>query len=288
MSETRIITGHTGIMFIVADPIEHVKTPQRLNEFMARRGYDAVLVPLHARASDLAQLITGLRGVHNLLGLIVTVPHKISILDYCDELDPTALRVGAANVVQRRPDGLFVGANFDGKGFLQSIEDAFGPAKGHSVYIAGAGGVARSIAFSFAQAGASRIAIFNRSKDKAAALIDALLRDYPGIEIGVGGSEPDGFDIAVNATSLGLKSSDPLPFTIDKLAATTLVGEVVMEPLRTKLVAAAQMRGMRVVTGEVMLEHQLEQIVSFLGPRQVNGSAAPTSALAFETSGETR
>lgn len=76
------ISGHTRLFGILADPIHHVKTPQRMNEHFARLGFDGVCVPFHARPAELAQVVQGLRLLQNLGGFIVTMPHKTAILTW--------------------------------------------------------------------------------------------------------------------------------------------------------------------------------------------------------------
>src|SRR3546814_13830023 len=79
------ITGETKLFGILADPIHHVKTPQRMNEYFARAGYDGVLVPFHARPDNLATVLEGLRRMENLVGIIVTVMNQMAIPELCDE-----------------------------------------------------------------------------------------------------------------------------------------------------------------------------------------------------------
>jgi len=133
------------------------------------------------------------------------------------------------------------------------------------VHVAGAGGVARAIAFAVAQADAARLSIHNRSDDKAAALLDAVKQAFPNVATERAGTRPSACDIAINATSLGLKADDVLPFDVDALPPTAAVAEVVMNPLMTPLLVRAQARGLRIVKGNAMLEHQLAAWVRFLG-----------------------
>ena len=77
------ITGSTTVFAIAADPIAHVRTPQRLNALLRERGVDGVMVPFHVRAAALPALFAGLRGLANLGGIVVTVPHKESAAALC-------------------------------------------------------------------------------------------------------------------------------------------------------------------------------------------------------------
>lgn len=262
-----MISGHTKLFFLLADPVAHVRTPQKFNDHLARAGIDAVCVALHVPAGQLATVVGALREVRNLSGIIVTIPHKIAIIAHCDDLHDSARLVGAVNIVRREHDGRLVGGNFDGAGFVSALEAAVGPLRGRSVYIAGAGGVARAIAFCVARAGAGRLAIYNRSAAKADALLGAVSSAFPAVATERGEKAPGACDVAINGTSLGLEPGDPLPFDIDTLPAGAAVAEVVMQPLMTALLERAQARGLRIVTGDGMLDHQLAAWVEFIGER---------------------
>ena len=93
--------------------------------------------------------------------IIVTVPHKIAMVELCDALEPSARLMGAVNIVRRERDGKLLGANFDGAGLAMALESELGSLAGRHVHVAGAGGVARAIAFALAQAGVARLAIDN-------------------------------------------------------------------------------------------------------------------------------
>jgi shikimate dehydrogenase len=187
------------------------------------------------------------------------------MVELCDELHPSARLMGAVNIARRDGSGRLVGANFDGAGMASALEAELGPLAGRRVYLAGAGGVARAIAFALAQAAVAHLAIHNRSKATADALIDAVRQSFPGVAVVRGDDRPSDFDIAINGTSLGLKQGDPLPFAVDALPATAAVAEVVMNPPMTPLLLRAQSRGLRIVKGDAMLHCQLAAWVNFLG-----------------------
>lgn len=272
------ITGRTKLFCIVADPIEHVRTPQMFNAHLEAVGIDAVLVPVHVTSDKLPLLVSGLRRCENLLGIVVTLPHKIAVVDLCDELHSTAGLIGAANILRRGPDGRLTGANFDGIGFLRSLEEVVTSVQGKSVYLAGAGGVARAIAFGLAGAGVSRLSIYNRSSERAIELLGAVGKHYPDVSTTLADRTPEGFDIAINATLLGLRTDDPLPFSVDALPPHAMVADVVMEPIMTPLLKAARRRGLNILTGDAMLRFQLGLWVEFIeggptAPALSNGAA---------------
>jgi len=270
-----MISGHTQLCCLLADPVEHVRTPQMFNAYLETRGADAVVVPLHVPRDELRRVVEALRGVRNLRAIIVTLPHKIAIVELCDALHESAQRVGAVNLVRRDPGGRLVGANFDGVGFVAALEAGVGPVAGRSVFMAGAGGVARAIVFELARAGASRIALCNRSQQKGEELLRSVTQAYPATAAACVAAPPDDCDIAINATSLGLRPDDALPFSVDALPAHAAVAEVVMQPLMTRLLRAAQARGLRIVPGDGMLTAQLPFWMDFVGfERSRAGDAA--------------
>lgn len=265
MSQSFEVDGHTRIACIVADPIAHVKTPSRLNGFLHRHRVNGIVVPAHVHPEDLAGVVDGLRHIRSLAGIIVTVPHKIAIMQFCDGLDESARIAGAVNVIRRTAAGQLIGANYDGVGFVRSVIDRIGSVEGRSIYMFGAGGVGRAIAFAFAKAGVCRLAIHNRTAGKASDLAAAVQHAFPQVEVGVAGTRPENFDVALNASTVGLHREDGAPFALDGLSKDCLVADVIMQPLITPLLAEAQRRGNPVCTGEGMLEHQLESFARFLG-----------------------
>jgi shikimate dehydrogenase len=260
-----MITGRTLIYGIIADPIAQVRTPEVLNRFFAERQVDAVVVPLHLAAADLAAAWPAFRRLRNLGGLIVTVPHKAAVLDLCDEIGEAARLVGAANAVRREADGRMVCEMFDGRGFLGGLRaEGIDPA-GRRVLLAGAGGAARAIAFALAGAGCARLTVANRTASKAEDLADRVRRAFPGCEAVAAPADPSGHDLIVNATSLGLRPDDPLPLDVERLRPEMTVAEVVMKPEQTALLAAAKVRGCRLHLGRHMLDAQVRLLADFLG-----------------------
>ncbi|SDE99917.1 shikimate dehydrogenase family protein [Limimaricola pyoseonensis] len=266
-----MISGTTRLFAILADPVGHVRTPQALNARFAEAGQDAVLVPCEVGPDALEETVRGLRNVRNLGGLVVTVPHKTEIARHCNALSERARLAGAVNVVRREADGRLFGDLLDGAGFVAGLSAAEVELEGRSVFLAGAGGAASAIAFALAEAGAARLTVANRSEAKARALLQRLQSAFPAVAVEAG-HDPQRHDIAVNATSLGLKPDDPLPFDPADLSPGTLVAEVIMQPEETPLLAAAAARGLPTHLGRMMLEGQLRQMMAFLLP-EAEGAA---------------
>ena len=259
------ITGKTRLYGIVADPITQVKTPQTMHRLFEKRGTDGVLVPMHVAPQALAAFVQGLRGVLNFGGMIATVPHKTAMVSLCDEITPAARLVGAVNIVRRNEDGSFSGDILDGEGFVAGLRRHEIEPAGMRVYLCGAGGAAQAIAFALAQAGVAQLDIYNRTMSKAQQIIERLSAVYPGIPMSAVTSNPAGYDLVVNATSLGMQESDAPPFDFGGLSPEQTVADIIMTPALTPLLAAAQAKGCRIQYGLPMLECQIELMADFMG-----------------------
>jgi shikimate dehydrogenase len=258
------ISGATKIFGIIADPIQHVQTPQVFNDFLRTRGVDGVLVPLHISKDDFAGCIDGLRRMRNLGGLIVTVPHKVRMIGMCDEVTERARRIEAVNVVRREHDCRLVADMLDGEGFVSGLRQGGIEPAGKRVYLAGAGGAAKAIAFALAEARVRHLTVANRTTSKAQGLCERIREYYPDLRVDVGTDVPYDHDLLVNATSLGLRTSDPLPFDVSRLTPSSTVAEIIMKPAETPLMAVARSKGCRVHPGLPMLQSQIALLADFL------------------------
>lgn len=259
------INGNTRLFAILADPIDQVKTPQAINALLQARGLNGIMVPMHVAASSLQRSLEALRHVQNLGGFIVTVPHKQAVASLCDEVSAAARTVGAVNVVRRETDGRLVGDILDGEGFVAGLRAHGIEPAGMRVFLAGAGGAANAIAFALAQSGVAQLGIHNRTAAKVADMRGRLQAAYPATAVVPVGPEPQGFDLVVNATSLGMAATDPLPLDADSLRSSQVVAEIIMQPAVTPLIAIAQARGCRVHLGAPMLECQVDLMARFMG-----------------------
>ena len=209
---------------------------------------------------DLEAAMKGLRAF-NMRGVNLTIPHKVAVLPYLDEIKPAAALMGAVNTVVRVGDRL-VGENTDGKGFMTALtQDAGVDPAGKNVVVLGAGGAARSITVELALAGAARLTVVNRSPDRGRELVDLLSANTPARAdlVAWSGSYaiPTGTDIVVNATSIGLfpNSHERPDVAYESIAPGLVVCDVIHTPM-TPFLEEAQRRGAQVVDGLGMLVYQ--------------------------------
>ncbi len=260
------INGKTRFYGLFADPVGHLRTPGVLNEHLDSRGADAVVLPLHVAPEHLAEAVGGIRLIRNFPGFMVSIPHKSAVAELCDELLPNARACGVVNAVRIDKDGRLIGETFDGLGMVKSIEMQRVLNSDIRVLLVGAGGVGRSIAVAIALAGVGYLAIANRTLSKADELAGTVRRAAPDCGVKSDSSfDPEGFDIVVNATSLGLNGQGPMPVEVSRISKPALVAEVVMVPEITPMLHSAQEQGLAVVRGSEMLTQQIEILADFFG-----------------------
>ncbi|MBS0610270.1 MAG: shikimate dehydrogenase [Proteobacteria bacterium] len=258
------IDGKTRVVGIVADPIAHVRTPQLFNVAMERQGLNAICVPLHVKAPQLAALLAGLAGCRNFAGLVVTIPHKEAVVAHCGELSPAARLVGAANVVRWDSSrGHWLGGNLDGDGFVAGLKQCGHSLTGKRVLLLGVGGAGKAIAYAVGREHPAELVLHNRTTARAQEAVQRLAPALPGLALRTGLADATGFDVVINATALGLQDGDPAPLPVETLRPGMLVCEAVMRD--TPLLDAARACGAHAHAGQHMLEGQLTEIARFFG-----------------------
>lgn len=259
----RLLSGRTRVVGVFGDPVEHSLSPAMQNAALAALGLDWVYVPFHVKPAELPTAVRAIVSL-GLVGVNVTVPHKVAVMDLLDEVDEEARLIGAVNTIVNR-DGRLVGYNTDGLGFLQSLEEQAGrDPRGAEILVLGAGGAAQAIACSMAMRGAARVTIANRSLAKAQALAERI-RPYAPAEWTSLSTDDPAFlkalrraEIIVHTTTVGMHPHDDQPPIVpaELLEPSALVCDIVYRPRETTLIQAARARGCPVLTGEGMLAYQ--------------------------------
>ena len=274
-----MISGKTTLIAHLGFPTEAFKAPMIYNPWFDSKGIDAVVVPMGVRPADYATSLKAIFRFSNLRGALVTMPHKVATNALVDELTPTARIAGASNAILLRPDGSLLGDQFDGAGFVRGVQRKGLQLAGRSVLVSGNGGVGCAIAASLAAAGVARMALYDGVDAASRALAARLREHYPALAVSTGSNDPAGFDLIVNATPLGMKEDDPLPFDMARVAPSTFVGEVVMKQAMTPLLRAAEARGCAFQMGTDMLFEMIPAYLEFFG----FGSATPEELRAVAT-----
>ena len=260
-----MISGTTTLIAHVGYPTHSFKSPLIYNPWFEKNGIDAVVVPMGVKAEEYPEFFKYLFKLTNIRGALITMPHKVTTIRLVDEITPTVQIAGAANAVLLRDDGTLLGDQFDGAGFVRGVERKGFPLAGKRALVVGNGGVGSAIAASIAAAGVSALGLFDPDKESSEALAARIDEHYPQIRIDTGSSDPQGYDIVVNATPLGMNDGDPLPMDVDRISPDTFVGEVVMKQQITPFLQAAKDKGCRIQVGTDMLFEQIPAYLEFFG-----------------------
>lgn len=257
-----MISGRTRLIAHIGVPTYAFKASLIYNPWFDANGIDAAVVPLGIGPEDFATGLPLVFRMSNVDGALITMPHKVAVLDLVDEVRPAAAIAGSANAV-RLIDGRLVADMFDGQGFVRGMQRRGRSAAGASALVVGNGGVGCAIAASLAAAGASSLTVVDPRQEAQNGLAARLRAHYPDLHVATGSNDPAGHDIVVNATPLGMKEGDPMPLDVDRLQPGQFVGEVVMAQQITPFLAAAQAAGCATQVGTDMLFEQIPAYLEF-------------------------
>ena len=262
------ITGKTKVLGIIGYPVAHSLSPLMQNAALKALGLDYIYVPFAVEPQNLSIAVNGMRalGVH---GFNVSIPHKTAIIPLLDRVSPEAELSGAVNTVCRE-DGLFVGYNTDGTGFIKSLADdlGFNPDSA-KILILGAGGAARGAVAALCEAGVTKIIVANRTREKGAALIDSFRESYSQVQFALSSQDTGELseylqeaNLIVNTTSVGMNGSSFTGLDVNAFLRDAKVYDMVYSPPETPLLVAARGRNLACCNGLGMLAAQGEAAFS--------------------------
>lgn len=258
MEKIRTIDSHTILYGVFGDPIRHSRSPIMLNRAFKEAGINAVYAAFHVRPDELGDAVRGIRAL-GYRGINVTIPHKVEVMQYLDEIDEGASIVGAVNTIVNEA-GKLIGYNTDGIGYVRSLKEETGiELKGKSVLLLGAGGAARGVAYALAKEGAGRIYIANRTKERALELADTINSYTEAIGLGMDelGHVVDEVQFVLNTTSAGMHPHvEELPLPLELLRSHHLVSDLIYNPRITRFLREAEARGARIHGGLGMFIYQ--------------------------------
>jgi shikimate dehydrogenase len=240
-------------------PVAENPTQAMIEAAYRHHNLDWRYLTIEVAPADLKAAVEGARAM-GFRGFNCTIPHKVAVIEHLDGLGESASLMEAVNCVVPR-DGKLIGENTDGKGFVQSLKELTDPA-GKKIVMFGAGGAARAIGVEVALAGATQVTVVNRSVERGEGLVK-LLNERTDIEAGFVPWEgpfsiPEGTDVVINATSIGLFPDVDARLEIDfaTLASSMVVADVIPNPPETHLVKTAREKGCPTIDGLGMLVNQ--------------------------------
>ena len=242
---------------VIGHPIAHSRSPLLHKHWLRTYGIQGDYVPLHVSEHDLETVLRAL-PLMGFVGVNITIPHKVAVMDIVDHISDRAILIGAANTLIFRADGKIHADNTDGYGFIANLkQNAPGwQANAGPAAVLGAGGAARAVITSLIEMGTTEILLSNRTRPKADALKSEFGSKVHVIDWVQAGNMMEEATTVVNTTSLGMTGAAEFRVPLDGLHPGTVVTDLVYTPLRTRLLTEAQAAGCITVDGLGMLLHQ--------------------------------
>lgn len=254
------ITPSTQVCALIGNPVAHSMSPAIHNRAFAELGLDYVYVAF--RVEDVGGAVAGMRALDNFRGMSVTIPHKVSIIERLDEVAEVDRRIGSVNTVVK-DGGRLKGFGSDGPGARQALIDAGVTLAGKQVTILGSGGAARAIAFTLVEAKPAALVLLGIIEPE----LQALTRDLAaktGAKVSCALLEPKTLEahlansqVLIHCTPVGMHpdtGASAVPKSL--LHRDLVVMDIVYNPLRTKLLADAEERGLKTISGVEMFVNQ--------------------------------
>ncbi len=268
----------TRICAVYGFPVRHSASPAMQNAGIAALGLNWLYLACETPPQHLPVALDGAAAMR-FVGVNLTVPHKTLALDCVDYIDPEAQRLGAINTVRFETldsvSGDWVGLgqlerwpeddspvrargfNTDGFGLMKALEEELNwTPTGQTAVLIGVGGAGRAAGLTLAKEGLKRLYIVNRTEEKARDLAESIRLEFPLVETAIGYPEPGNqVDLVLNATSLGLKAGDPMPWDASALKPeqTRLAFDMIYRPAETLFLKSMKAAGVKTANGVGML-----------------------------------
>lgn len=272
-----MINGSTKKVGVMGWPISHTLSPLIHNAAFAAAGLNYAYLPCAVKPEELDRAVAGLSAL-GFAGMNVTIPHKVNVMQYLDEIEPSARMTGAVNTIVVR-EGRLIGCNTDAEGFIASLKAQGVAVQGGNALLLGAGGAARAVVCGLVSHGIRALTVAARDKQKA---VD-FIADFQALAPinGVSFSDQDytqalaAADLVINCTPIGMSPEidETPPLDWQALRSEAVVCDLVYNPLETRLLAEARQRGHKTVGGLGMLIEQgaiaFEKWTGVQAPREI-------------------
>jgi shikimate dehydrogenase len=271
MQERTSINPQTRVYALIGNPVSHSMSPTIHNAAFMELNLDCIYVAF--QVEDVKSALAGMRGLDNFRGMSVTIPHKIEVMQYVDEIPDVDRYIGSINTVVKE-DGKLIGFNTDGPGALKAIVDGGVELAGKNVLMLGAGGAARAIAFTLAQKGKiGKLVLLDINEEFLSQLTGDLKSGTDAVIVG-GALNPAAVaeqmasaDLIINCTPVGMHPNEDASLVDEVLFRPgQVVFDVVYNPLETKMLRQAKGKGLKVIQGvEMFINQAILQFERFAG-----------------------
>jgi len=241
---------------VIGDPIDHSLSPNIHNAAFRHLKLDHTYIAYKIPAGELSAGIEALKAI-KIAGFNVTIPHKIEMMKFLDEMDTTCKVIGAVNTVLNE-DGKLKGYNTDMIGFLDPIKKKNLIIKDSQVLLLGAGGAARAIVTAMVKEKAGKITIVNRTLENANKLAEFAKKiggDVDIVSIHEANKLITDYKFIINSTSIGMRN-EPSPISTENISKDSIVYDIVYQPINTDLIKKSKENGATIIYGYEMLLSQ--------------------------------
>jgi len=271
MQERTSISPQTKVYALIGNPVSHSMSPAIHNAAFMALNLDCIYVAF--KVEDVKNALAGMRALDNFRGMSVTIPHKIEVMQYVDEIPDVDRHIGSINTVVKE-GGKLIGFGTDGPGALKAIRDADVELADKNLLMLGAGGAARAIAFTLAQKGdIGKLVLLDINEEFLSGLTGDLKRGTDATIVS-GALNPEAIeehmtstDLIINCTPVGMHPNEDSTLVPDNLFRPGhVVFDVVYNPLETKLLRQARAKGLKVIPGvEMFINQAILQFERFAG-----------------------
>lgn len=257
------INSETSLYCLVGNPVSKSLSPDIHNKVFELEDINSIYMTFNIKSEELKSFMSSIKTL-NIKGVNVTIPHKIDIIKYLDEVDEYAAKLNAVNTIKNE-NGKLKGYNTDGLGFIKALKDRNIELKEKKCLVIGAGGASRAICHILASNKIKQLTIANRTKEKAVKLKEELkvfykdiiikTYDYNSAEI-----YTENNDIYINTTNVGMyPNEEQSPIEVEKIKNKAVFYDVVYKPLQTKFLKDAKLNKHETIQGiEMLLNQALE------------------------------
>lgn len=243
---------------VIGNPISHSLSPHMHNHWYSHYGLNHHYHAFHVKKDDLPETLQAFKTL-DIQGFNITIPHKVAVLPYLDELDDEARMLGAVNTVVNK-DGKLIGYNTDGLGFQRSLLDKI-PAEHpiSKVLIIGGGGAARAIGLTLAKHTSEQVDYTNRTFSKAESISLETRKYKPSSALSKNDAEQQlgNYSLIINCTPMGMNpKEDPVPLELKEINSGTVCADIIYKPLFTPWLEQAKKKRCRIINGLPMLIYQ--------------------------------
>ena len=246
----------TNTYAVIGDPIDHSLSPNIHNAAFRHLELDHTYIAYKIPTGELAAGIDALKAI-KIAGFNVTIPHKIEMMKFLDDMDTTCKVIGAVNTVSN-DNGKLKGYNTDMIGFLDPIKKKNLTIKDSQVLLLGAGGAARAIVTAMIKEKASKITIVNRTQENANKLADFAKKiggNVDTVSIQEANKLIADYKFIINSTSIGMRN-EPSPISTENISKNSIVYDIVYQPINTDLIKKSKENGATIIYGYEMLLSQ--------------------------------